>query len=177
MLTIIPEFSNYQFVIAGMSSIPPDFYQKFIKFDNVKIIYNQTYNLLAHSHSAVVTSGTATLETALFEVPELVCYKGNYFSYLLARSFIKVKYISLVNLIMDKKIVSELIQNDLNTINLKTQLSRIVNDKDFRKSLIDDYRTLKQKLGGSGASKNAAGLIINTLHNKSQKAINSNSYL
>ena len=78
---------------------------------------------------------------------------------------------------MDKKIVSELIQNDLNTINLKTQLSRIVNDKDFRKSLIDDYRTLKQKLGGSGASKNAAGLIINTLHNKSQKAINSNSYL
>ena len=87
MLTIIPEFSNYQFVIAGMSSIPPDFYQKFIKFDNVKIIYNQTYNLLAHSHSAVVTSGTATLETALFEVPELVCYKGNYFSYLLANFY------------------------------------------------------------------------------------------
>ena len=109
----------------------------------------------------MVTSGTATLETALFNVPEVVCYKGSYISYQIAKRIITLKYISLVNLIMDKEVVKELIQEELNTKNLKLELNKILNS-DSRAMLLNNYTELKQKLGGEGASKKTAELIINS---------------
>ncbi|MCD4746874.1 MAG: lipid-A-disaccharide synthase, partial [Bacteroidales bacterium] len=129
MLTIIPDFQNYQFVIGGVSSVPMEFYKNIIKNNKVSIVFNQMHNLLRNAHAALVTSGTATLETALFEIPEVVCYKGSFLSYLLAKSFINVKFISLVNLIMNKQIVVELIQNNFNKKNLIKELHKIISDE------------------------------------------------
>jgi lipid-A-disaccharide synthase len=162
MLSMQKHYKDYQFVIAGAPSQSPEFYQTFIKDQDVKIVFSQTYQLLQKSHAALVTSGTATLETALFGVPEVVCYKGGAISYTIAKQLIKVKYISLVNLIMDKEIVKELIQNELNESNLKIELDKLLNAS-VRDKIMQDYAELKQKLGGAGASKNAAGLMIGYL--------------
>jgi len=163
MLTVIPSFKEYQFVIAGSPAVPAEFYQGIIKGSDVKIVYNQTYELLRNTHAALVTSGTATLETALFEVPEVVCYKGTYVSYLIAKSFIKVKFISLVNLIMDREIVRELIQKQFNAENLKLELERLISDDEKRTLLFKEYKELKEKLGGKGASQKTAALMLNRL--------------
>jgi lipid-A-disaccharide synthase len=128
----------------------------------VKFISNKTYDLLSHSYAALVTSGTATLETALFNVPEVVCYKGSYISYQIAKRIITLKYISLVNLIMDKEVVKELIQEELNTKNLKIELEKILNSEN-RTILLQNYAELKQNLGGHGASQKTAELIVNSL--------------
>ena len=125
---------------------------------NVGFVVNKTYDLLNMAHAALVTSGTATLETALFKVPQVVCYKANWFSYQIAKHIITLRYISLVNLIMDKEVVKELIQNDLNTKNLKKELAKIIDGPD-RKKQLDSYEILEQKLGGRGASDEAARLI------------------
>ncbi|MES2590803.1 MAG: lipid-A-disaccharide synthase [Bacteroidota bacterium] len=162
MLSMQKQYSNYQFVIAGAPSQSPEYYGEFIGDKDVKIVFNQTYQLLQKAHVALVTSGTATLETALFGVPEVVCYKGGAVSYAIAKQLVKVKYISLVNLIMDKEIVKELIQNELNGINLKTELDKLLNPE-TRNKIIMDYAELKAKLGGSGASKKTAGLMIDYL--------------
>ncbi|TWP29679.1 hypothetical protein ETU08_07505 [Apibacter muscae] len=131
----------------------------------MKIITNQTYQLLQLSEVALVTSGTATLETALLKVPQVVCYKGSKISYFIAKRLIKhIKYISLVNLIMDKEIVKELIQNELTPFNLKKELSKILEPK-HRSNLIFQYDQLQKKLGESGASKRTAYLIYKTLVN------------
>jgi lipid-A-disaccharide synthase len=166
MLKVIPSFPDYQFVIAAAPSIPKEFYDKYIlklKTQNskLKIIYNDTYNLLANSVAAIVTSGTATLETALFEVPEVVCYKGSGFSYMLAKHLVKVKYISLVNLIMDKQVVTELIQDDLTADNIKKELTRLLHDNDKKAQISSDYKQLKTILGGPGASRKTAQAIFN----------------
>jgi lipid-A-disaccharide synthase len=127
------------------------------------LIYDQTYKLLQHAKAALVTSGTATLETALFNVPEVVCYKGNKISYHIARRLIKVKYISLVNLIMDSEIVKELIQDELNEQQIIAQLNQILlpeKQAQMKKS----YTDLKSKLGGKGASERAARHIHHFLH-------------
>lgn len=164
MLELQEEFAAYQFVIAATSSISPDFYSEIIKNRDVGIVYNKTYDLLRISKAAIVTSGTATLETALFEVPEVVCYKANYLSYKIAKSLIKVKYISLVNLVMNKKIVNELIQNDFNKNNLMKEL-KLLFESPQREELINNYRKLKSELGGKGASQKTAKLIIEYLSN------------
>ena len=130
--------------------------------ENVKFISNKTYDLLSHSHAALVTSGTATLETALFNVPEVVCYKGSWISYQIAKRIITLKYISLVNLIMDKEVVKELIQDELNTKNLKLELEKILNPEN-RAILFKNYAELKLKLGGEGASRKTAELIVHSL--------------
>jgi lipid-A-disaccharide synthase len=161
-LKIKKHYPGYQFVIAGAPSQTKEYYQTFIKENDVKIVYNQTYTLLKNSVAALVTSGTATLETALFGVPEVVCYKGGAISYMIARQLIKVKYISLVNLIMDQEIVKELIQNELNENNLKAELDKLLNSSS-RKAMLDNYALLKEKLGGSGASAKAAELMIGYL--------------
>ena len=161
MLSIIDDFKEYQFVIAGAPSQEYEFYKTFLTNENVKFISNKTYDLLSHSHAALVTSGTATLETALFNVPEVVCYKGSYISYQIAKRIITLKYISLVNLIMDKEVVKELIQEELNTKNLKIELNKILNSES-RTILLNNYSELKQKLGGEGASKKTAELIVNS---------------
>lgn len=159
MLSVKKDFPDYQFVIAGAPSLPDAFYAPYLSGDKVGYVSNKTYTLLSHSHAALVTSGTATLETALFGIPQVVCYKGNWISYQIAKRIITLDYISLVNLIMDREVVKELIQNELTTKNLKSELLKIVDGPD-RKRILEDYQTLRKKLGGKGASQLAARLIV-----------------
>tara|TARA_B100001146_G_scaffold224158_1_gene241110 strand:+ start:45949 stop:47064 length:1116 start_codon:yes stop_codon:yes gene_type:complete len=162
MLSITGDFKDYQFVIAGAPSQDLEFYEPFLKKNRVHIVMNETYNLLDVASAALVTSGTATLETALFKVPEVVCYKGGRISYEIAKRVINLKYISLVNLIMNKEVVKELIQTDFNTKSLKVALTTIL-DEEKRKQLFHEYFELEKKLGGSGASRNTAQLIYKSL--------------
>ena len=162
MLSVVGSYHQYQFVIAGAPSQEYDFYKQFIKEENVHFVTGKTYDLLSHAHAALVTSGTATLETALFNVPEVVCYRGNWISYEIAKRVISLKYISLVNLIMDAPVVTELIQGELNTKNLKTELEKLLNSE-YRAQLLKDYKTLREKLGNEGASERTASLILNSL--------------
>lgn len=162
MLSVVNDFQDYQFVIAGAPSQDLAFYQTFLHSQNVYFISNKTYDLLAHASAALVTSGTATLETALFKVPEVVCYKGSWASYQIAKRIITLKYISLVNLIMDREVVTELIQDQCNTGNLRKELQRIL-DPEYRKELIAQYELLEKKLGGGGASKKTASAIVRSL--------------
>jgi lipid-A-disaccharide synthase len=159
MLSVVNDFPDYQFVIAGAPSQEFAFYQQFISSENIKFISNKTYSLLRNSTAALVTSGTATLETALFKVPEVVCYKGSWVSYQIAKRIITLKYISLVNLIMDREVVTELIQDDCSTKRIKEELTKIL-DPNYRKTLLDNYDLLEEKLGGMGASKKTAQLIV-----------------
>ena len=159
MLSVVDAFPNYQFVIAGAPSQEFSFYQPFLNNKNVHFISNKTYDLLSVSYAALVTSGTATLETALFKVPEVVCYKGSWASYQIAKRIVTLKYISLVNLIMDKEVVTELIQEACTSKNIKTELLKIL-EPDFRKQVLDNYNELEQQLGGAGASEKTAKLIV-----------------
>jgi len=162
MLSLVQDYPEYVFVIAGAPSQKYEFYKSFITNNRIKFVSNETYNLLSISKAALVTSGTATLETALFKVPQVVCYKGNAISYHIAKRIIKLKFISLVNLIMDKEIVKELIQGDFNTARLKQALHQILNPK-RRDELNINYAILKEKLGGAGASEKVADLIYTSL--------------
>ncbi|CAL2058959.1 lipid-A-disaccharide synthase [Tenacibaculum sp. 190524A05c] len=162
MLLMVDKFPDYQFVIAGAPSQTESFYDEFIQNKNVKFINNKTYDLLSIANTALVTSGTATLETALFKVPQVVCYKGSWLSYQIAKRIITLKYISLVNLIMDKEVVTELIQNDFNEKRLEQELQSIVKGEK-REQLFSEYFDLEQKLGGKGASAKTASLIIGEL--------------
>jgi len=160
MLKMADKFRNYQFVIAGAPSQEFEFYKQFIGKQNVKFINNKTYDLLSVSFAALVTSGTATLETALFKVPEIVCYKTSWLSYQIGKRIISLKFISLVNLIMDKEVVKELIQDDFNEVNLEKELHKVL-DENYREQMFLNYFELEKKLGGKGASKKTAQLIIN----------------
>ncbi|EDM45042.1 lipid-A-disaccharide synthase [unidentified eubacterium SCB49] len=163
MLDITTDFPEYQFVIAGAPSQERDYYNTFIKQSNVKFVANKTYDLLTLSHAALVTSGTATLETALFKIPQVVCYKGSRISYEIGKRVIKLKFISLVNLILDKEVVTELIQTEFNTKRLKEELIKILDEKN-RAALFLAYYDLEQKLGGKGASRKTAALISKKKH-------------
>lgn len=162
MLSVVKYFPEYQFVIAGAPSQEYDFYKQFLKNKQVHFVANKTYDLLSHSTAALVTSGTATLETALFKIPEVVCYKGNWISYQIAKRIITLKYISLVNLIMDKEVVTELIQDKCNSKNIKKELKKLL-EPNYRKNLLEEYDILESKLGGIGASQKTAKLIIQSL--------------
>lgn len=168
MLSVVHDFPDYEFVIAGAPSQEYSFYKPFLQNKNIHFISNETYNLLSISKAALVTSGTATLETALFNVPEVVCYKGSWISYQIAKRIITLKFISLVNLIMDKEVVKELIQDELNTRNVKVQLQQILTGK-HREKMLADYQILKHKLGDGGASAKTAHLIISRLSNINNK--------
>ncbi|GJQ06435.1 lipid-A-disaccharide synthase [Capnocytophaga cynodegmi] len=165
MTSITESYNKYQFVIAGAPSQELSIYKQFLDKENVRFVSGKTYELLSISTAAIVTSGTATLETALFNIPEVVCYKGNWLSYQIAKRIINLKYISLVNLIMDKPVVTELIQNEFNKTNLKIELNKIL-DKNNRERMLKDYSELRKKLGGSGASDRTAELIINSVNYK-----------
>ena len=158
MLEVSKAFPDYQFVIAKAPGQDDAFYQPFLKpYRNVSTIKDQTYRLLANATAALVTSGTATLETALFGIPEVVCYKGSRISFAIARRLIKVKYISLVNLIMDRIIIRELIQDELTTTNLITELNDLLHSEKRKTQLEKDYQRLKDILStGQNAAKNAA---------------------
>ena len=162
MLSVVNDFPAYQFVIAGAPSQDFSLYQNFTSEKNIKFISNKTYDLLRNSTAALVTSGTATLETALFKVPEVVCYKGSWASYQIAKRIITLKYISLVNLIMDEEVVTELIQDDCNTKRIREELQKIL-EPNNRVNLLKKYSLLEKKLGGIGASEKTAALIVNDL--------------
>ncbi len=160
MLKMVDKFDDYQFIIGGAPSQPKSFYQEFIEDQKVALIENKTYDLLSAASAALVTSGTATLETALFKVPEVVCYKGNAISYQIGKRLVKnIKYISLVNLILDREAVTELIQDDFNEKTLENELYKILDPK-YREKIFEDYFDLEEKLGGKGASENVSDLIV-----------------
>lgn len=165
MLSIVEDFKDYEFVIAGAPSLDEEFYAPFLENPNVGFVANKTYDLLSIAHAALVTSGTATLETALFKVPQVVCYKANWISYQIAKRIVTLDYISLVNLIMKNEVVKELIQSDLTTENLRLELQAII-DGPKRDTLLNAYIKLENKLGGSGASVKTANLIIQSLNSK-----------
>lgn len=163
MLKAASHFPDYQFVVAGVSSLDKSLYKKILGNSDVFLIENQTYELLQNSSAAVVTSGTATLETALLTVPEVVCYKATGFSYFLAKWMIKVKFISLVNLVMDKEVVKELIQGEMTEENIVKELELLLHNSKRQRKLLEDYEELKDRLGSAGASEKAAEVIIDAV--------------
>ncbi len=162
MLKICELYPQYQFIVAGAPSQDVSFYKSLIRQSSVKLIKERTYDILRNAEAALVTSGTATLETALFKVPQVVCYKGSALSYAIAKRIVKLKYISLVNLIMDKQVVTELIQDDFSYENLRKEFEAIINQK-TRKVMLDHYEDLEKKLGGIGASEKTANSIISNI--------------
>lgn len=166
MLDVVNDFKDYQFVIAGTTNLPKEAYQPALD-KNIKVVFNQTYALMHNAHAGIIKSGTSTLESALFRLPQVVCYKGGAVSYAIARMVVgnRVKYISLPNLILDKPVVKELIQSDLTTAHLKEELNRIISGKS-REMMLSEYDGLITLLGNSGASKKVATEIYNHLHAK-----------
>jgi len=165
MLQVADYFPDYKFVVAKAPGLDDSFYEEFLQpYKNVSSVIDQTYNLLAKSTAAMVTSGTATLETALFKVPQIICYKGGKISYEIAKRLIKIKYIGLVNLIINKEVVKELIQDELNVKNLVTELKLLLRDDEKINAVKKDYDNLFDLLQGSGnASANAAQKICEFL--------------
>ncbi len=162
MLEVSRSFPGYQFIVAKAPGVEEVFYDELLKpYSNVSYVSNQTYDLLLQSKAALVTSGTATLETALFGVPEVVCYKGSYLSYQIGKRLVKVKFISLVNLIMNKLVVRELIQNDLTAVNLEKELKLLLTNETRISELKKDYAELKDLLskGGDASSKAARSIV------------------
>jgi len=165
MLEVSKFFPDHQFVVAEAPSVEDEFYKTFTRpYVNVSAVKNQTYDLLLQAKAALVTSGTATLETALFAVPEVVCYKGSFLSYQIGKRLVNVKYIALVNLIMDKLVVKELIQSDLTSENLQKELNELLTNEQRLAAIKKDYKDLKELLSlGGNASAKAAQSIINFL--------------
>lgn len=163
MVSVCNHFPEYQFAIGCVSQFEPDFYKKWIQNDDIKLIYKDSRNLLRASQAALVTSGTASLETALLKIPEVICYKGSLLNYLIAKRLIRVNYIGLANLIMNKPMIKELIQNELTTKNLQNELQLLLNDVAHRKQLLTDYEQLIKVLGNGNASEKAAELMMAAL--------------
>ncbi|HHU47213.1 MAG TPA: lipid-A-disaccharide synthase [Bacteroidales bacterium] len=167
MLQVVDYFTDYQFIISGVTWQEISLYKNILKEKNIPILFDNDL-LLRHASAALVTSGTATLETALYNVPQVVCYKGNIISYYIARWLIKdIQHISLVNIIADKEIVRELIQKELNLKNLQKELKKITDDSEKIEQIQKDYLFLRKKLGGKGTSKRAADIIKQFLSTKS----------
>lgn len=163
MLKMVDQFPEYEFAIAGAPSIEDDFYFERMASTKVVLIKNNTQKLLQASYAALVTSGTATLETALLNVPEVVCYKGSQISYQIAKQIVDIPFISLVNLIMNTQVVKELIQNDFTEQNLKTELNKLLSDTDHRTKMLLEYQHMKTVLGEGGASARAAAEVLKIL--------------
>lgn len=174
MLSMVKHYPEFDWMVAMAPGQDSEFYADFKKeYPDVHFVLNQTYELLIHAEAALVTSGTATLETALFEVPQVICYKGNPLSYQIAKRLISIKYIGLVNLIMDKLVVKELIQDEFNTIELRKELDRILHDDKARNQIKSDYRNLKSMLlQENTASENAANCIVELLKTSTQNSFN-----
>jgi lipid-A-disaccharide synthase len=167
MLSVVQHFTDYEFVIAQAPNLAANEYQSMIQnYPNVQLVQNNTYGILMQSHAALVTSGTATLETALFEVPQVVCYIGNKISYAIGKQLIKVPYISLVNLIANKKIVAELIQSELTESNILLELKKIL-DANIRNEMLQNYNSLHSLIGNQNASALTAKIIHESLFEKS----------
>jgi len=159
MLSVTEDFPDHQFVVAAAPGFLTAYYQQFIAGKNVKLVFGQTYDLLNVAHAAVVASGTATLETALFKVPQVVVYRGGTISIAIARMLVKIRFISLVNLIMDREVVTELIQEDCNQANITEYLVGLTGGIK-REEMLDDYNDLAVIMGDPGASARTAKLIL-----------------
>ena len=164
-LKVIEHFPVYQFVIAAAPGINFDWYQQFLKGEKVHLVQNQTYPLLKNSFAAIVTSGTATLETALFKVPQMVCYRSSFLSYHIAKRIITLPYISLVNLIMNREIVSEILQNEFTVDRISKEL-KLITQSEKRNQLLKDYKQLNLKLSTGGASTKTAIEMVRFLQKK-----------
>ncbi len=164
MLQVVRHFPNHQFLIAGSETIDEALYRQYAG-DKLKIIFGKTYDILNHASAALVTSGTATLETALFRVPQVVCYKPGFVTFHLLKRIISIKYICMVNLILDRLVVQELVEGDLNERKMISELSALL-EPDNRRRILADYDELESRLGGEGASERVAELMIEDLKNQ-----------
>ncbi|QYH39564.1 lipid-A-disaccharide synthase [Algoriphagus sp. NBT04N3] len=162
MIALVPKFPNAQFVIAGVDGLNPNLYKP-AKEAGIKLVFNQTYDLLSHATAAVVSSGTATLETALFRVPQIVVYRTSPISYHIAKRLIRIPYISLVNLIADQTVVKELIQNDFSIENLEKELLLILGNPIYKGQMLQGYDLIRERLGDQEASKTVASSILQEL--------------
>ncbi len=163
MIKVARSYKDYKIVVAGAPNFDKEYYKNIVGDNDFEILFDKTYSILSSSEAALVTSGTATLETALLNIPQVVCYMANPISYIIAKNLVKIKYISLVNLIMNKETVVELIQNNFNTTKVKSELDKILIGGDNRDKILQDYSKLQQLVGKSGASKRAAILMVKDL--------------
>ena len=163
MLEMTNHFPQYQFIVAGAPSQNESFYRSVAQQQSMTILFGQTSEILRHAAAGLITSGTATLEAGIYKVPQVVCYKGSSISYAIAKRLVKIKYISLVNLILDKPAVTELIQHDLNNTKLKAELHSLLNEESRREQIRQDYLQLHDSLGGAGASERTAIAMLKIL--------------
>lgn len=176
MMSVVSQFPEYQFVVAGVSNLPNSLYQQSLqKFPSVKLVMDSAYDLLQVASAALVTSGTATLETALFNIPQVVCYETSTLSYQIGKRLISVPFISLVNLIAGKEIVKELIQDELSESNLRQELAEITSNKSNRERLLNDYAHLHQLMGEAGASEKTANLMLKYLSHSQDSQVSRES--
>lgn len=166
MLSVAQFYPDFQFVIAGAPSFDAEYYRNFMPDSTTPVLFDQTYSILQNARAALVTSGTATLETALFNVPEVVCYKAGTLSYFIVKNLVKINYISVVNLIMDKEVIKELIQFDFTHQNLKKELDKLLFDEKHKQTMLENFSLLRKKLGGQGASQRAAQKMLEFLSAK-----------
>lgn len=159
MLLVAKDFNDYQFVVAGSTNLPKSHYATLLQH-HIPVVYNQTYDLMNCAEAGIIKSGTSTLESALFKLPQVVCYKAGAASFAIGKRLVKIKYISLVNLIMDKPIVKELVQNDLTSTNISQELTRLLQDKAYKANMIQEYDNLINHLGGAGASFKLAQFLV-----------------
>lgn len=162
-LTLPKYYPDYQFVIAATSALEKSYYQQFMNESKVPLVFDSTYEILQHSEAAIVTSGTATLETALLEIPEVVCYRAGELTYQVGKRVVNIDFFSLVNLVMGREVVKELLQHQVNTQTVKQELDKLLFDKENRNKVLKDYKILQEKLGGSGASERLAKSIYKKL--------------
>lgn len=165
MMEVNKNFKNYQFVVGGSTNLPDSFYES-LKNYNIKVVFNQTYELMSYAEAGIIKSGTSTLESALFKLPQVVCYKSGALSIKIAKLLVDVKYIGLPNLIMDKPVIKELIQNDFSVKSISDELEKLLNDKSYRERIISDYTELITQLGGAGASERLAIELVKDAETK-----------
>lgn len=170
MAEVVKQNPMYQFVVAAVDNLPPVLYDPLRKLKDVKFVYNDTYNLLTNASSAIVTSGTATLETALLKVPQIVVYKAGALEFLIVKMIIKVKFISLVNLIADREVVKEFIQSEANPPNLQNELRNLLEDFSYRKKVMDGYDSIYKTLDTGSASENTAQLMTDYLNSETRNS-------
>jgi len=166
MAQVAKGYPQYQFVVAGAPSFNAAYYEPYLQQQALPVVFNATYDLLHHARAAIVASGTATLETALFNVPQVVVYKANQLMVTVGRMVLKIKYISLVNLIMDERVVQELIQEDCNTASISAELEKLTEEGSYRKTMLAHYEQLHHMMGKPGASAQTATLIYQYALNK-----------
>lgn len=159
MMAVRTGFKDYEFVVAGAANLPASHYDSLHK-NGIKVVVNQTYELMSYAEAGIIKSGTSTLESALLRLPQVVCYKSGALSFAIGKRLVKIDYISLVNLIMNKPVVKELVQNDLTAENISAELNRLLNDTTYRNTILNEYNELVKHLGGSGASLKLAQQLV-----------------